>query len=377
MRDQQLASYVKAVFLSALIWCVTAQPISAAMAEKGHTPWWTSKVRLSGMSAHTSEQFRGRVDVDASGLTFSGHSMGVEFRNGTKRQADSQLDYLGLRYAFPFEGSQVLLNASHRTYQDTTTSGGARVPESGRRRSMSLMITRPLFSFHRIRFDSTFRHLTRETDEYQAGAWQSNDLDRRSSFSLKAATRRELEAGLLLQTRLDARIGTEYQSTRESSCLDESDVNYRKLAVSSSLSRGLLKWRIALDGHYQFAGEPLPDSEQITVVSSSLLRGFADNSLSSSEGGWLKVNAQSPMFEIPFTGKTKTQLRLATLRGWVAESSRSANDSARASAYEASLLMRSGEFNAALTVGKMFEAAGHAFEAPTSPDVSFAMALKL
>ncbi|KAA1175031.1 hypothetical protein FWJ25_06575 [Marinobacter salinexigens] len=347
------------------------------MIEKDHSPWWASKIRLSGASAHTSEQFRGRVEVDASGLTFSGHSMGVEFRNDTARKTDNQLDYLSLRYGFPFEGSQIRVNVSQRTYRNATTSGGERVSESGRKRSMSLMITRPLFSFHAIEFDSTLRHFSRETDEYQAGAWQSNDLDRRSSVSLKASSRGELDSGFVLHTRMDARIGTEHLSTRESSSINESDLSYQKLAVSSSLSRTLINWRVALDGHYQFSRDPLPDSEHVTVASSSLLRGFSDNSLSSSEGGWLKINAQSPAFEIPFTGTMKTHIRLATLRGWVADSSPQADDSARASAYEASLLMRGGEFNAALTVGRMFESAGHAFEVPNSPDVSFAMQLQL
>lgn len=372
-----MAWFVNKLFCIALIWCAHIASASAALVTEHRPHWLDSKLRFSGASAQTRETFRGNVGVEANSLIFAGHTMGVRFYNDSVPKADRHRDLLRLQYSFPLEGARVQLNLSDRGHQDAETSNGARVSEAVQRRSMALLVTRPLMSAGGIRFNSTIKHFARSSDEFQSGAWDSSTTERRSSMGLQAVGEGQVLSLFSLQTRVDAQVGTEYEATRASERRDESNVSYRKLAVSSSLSRELTNWRVSLDGHYQFSEEPLPDSEQVTVASSSLLTGFAGNSLSADEGGWLKLGAQSPSFMVPYVADVRTNFRLATLRGWVPDTDGQLGQSARATAYEASLFLRSASFDASLTVGKMFEADGGSFAVPKSPDVSLSLHIDL
>ncbi|MBZ2167834.1 ShlB/FhaC/HecB family hemolysin secretion/activation protein [Marinobacter sp. F4216] len=361
----------------ALLWCVLSGQAWATSSSDGLPHWLQSRVELSGASEKSSDNFNGHLNLNTRGLFFTDHVFGVKFKNGVSRLADQDSDNLGFSYGFPMGSAQVGVEMLRRDFEGDTTSGGERFNHRQDQKSMVVSVARPLFTWNDLRFKTVVRHASEYEQRFEAGSWDESANEERSSLTVDAYGRRDLPAGFSASTRLAVSAGSEFHRVEDSAGVEESSAVFQKASLSSSISRPLNNWLFALDGHYQIAPSELPGREHVVVASSSMISGLNGSSLSSPEGGWLKLKADSPLFKVPGAKGVQSKLQLAALRGWIPGNEANSGQFGRASSVEASLQLESRNVETNLSVGRMVESSGHSIEQPDSPDFSLSVRVTL
>ncbi|QSP93657.1 hypothetical protein LPB19_10605 [Marinobacter salinisoli] len=368
---------MKTVAVMALVWCIISGQAWATPSNDGLPKWLQSRIELSGASEKNSDEFNGHVKLNTRGLFFTDHVFGVKFQNGVSRLADQDSDNLGFSYGFPVGDTRVGVEMLRRDHRGDTTSGGERFNQSQDKKALAVSVSRSLFSWRDVRFKTIIRHASEYEERFEAGHWDESASEERSSMTLDASGKRELAAGFEASARLALSAGSEFHQVEDTAGVDESSAVFQKASLSSSIRRPLRNWLFALDGHYQFAPSELPASENVVVASSSMISGFNGSSLSSPDGGWLKLKADSPQFRLPGAEGVQSRVQLAALRGWVPGKEANSGEFGRASAVEASLQFETRSVQTNLSVGRLVETTGDSVERPESPDVSFSVRVAL
>lgn len=131
-----------------------------------------------------------------------------------------------------------------------------------------------------------------------------------------------------------------------------------------------------VNGRYQFASEDLASSEYLQIAGPSMMRGFNGQSLSVSEGGWVRVDARSPGYVIPFMDATVSNVMVSVLRGWSPSSGTNEEDF-EASTGEIALQLQTPGFEARMSVGRILDVSGPGMDKPSRPDVSLSMSMAI
>ena len=93
-----------------------------------------------------------------------------------------------------------------------------------------------------------------------------------------------------------------------------------------------------------------------------------------SEGGWVRMNARSPGYAMPFIHAVNSYFMFSVLRGW-ASTAAVDHGGFGASTGEISLTLEGRGFLANMSVGQILDLSGQAMQRPARPDISFSMSL--
>lgn len=384
-------------FLIALLWCVGCSHTLAMVApvtsiepssvdtrwSQGHLAavrdhWFRSHVKFSGHTVQDDDRRQGRLGVSADSLLLARHSMGVSFNESDSRKAGNEFASLSFHYAFPVGGNQFRLEASHSEYDNAVVGSDRKYQAHGLGRSLKLQTRRSLLSIGPLAVSSMIQFSSHDGRRYEDGSWVKDTSRQRSVFQLEGVAKRELWSGVLATTTLTATNGLEV-----SRAAYEVDADWRrcdrirKLSFMGRLSRELLNWQWGLSGRYQYAVEDLPSSQHLLLAGPGMMSGFAGRSLSAAEGGWLRLDANSPYFPMPGLAEVQSDFRLSVLQGWTPELGAESGRIASVSAAELALIIRRPGLQADLSIGQMIASQGIEADEPEAPDVSFSLSLDI
>nr|WP_297403564.1 ShlB/FhaC/HecB family hemolysin secretion/activation protein [uncultured Marinobacter sp.] len=375
--------------LLALLWCAPAAAVSLAERVPVNPTAWdlypenllasvssylASHLEFSGDSNHTSEAADGRLNLVGSNVIWSSHDIGLDFRDSVSRRDGGESQTLVFRYSLPVAGSDFQLAVENSEYAGVVNNAGQRYDTHGEYQAVTLSGNRPLWSWQGVELDSVFSHSTGTGRAFEESVWVSDSTHQLSSVGFRCSGQQDLPGGFVADSTLTALGGWESRETISRTALTSDGAEFHKLAVSASLSRSLYTWDVGVNGRYQFAPDDLASSEYLQIAGPSMMQGFNGQSLFVSQGGWVRLNARSPGYSMPFTNAVNSYLMLSVLKGW-ASTSGSRQNRFRASTGEISLRLQGQGFHASMSVGRILDLSGQAMRRPASPDVSLSMSL--
>lgn len=389
---------MKLPLLIALIWCIYSQPAyaeaSGAWLRSGWQPytgtfagaansyreerkhWLQSRLKFSGKTSRNSDGAAGSLGVEADRLVGQSDAVGFDYRDSRSLKDGAESSAAKVRYRFPAGANQVRLEAVSSQYDRAVAGADRRYSASGESRSLGLVASRPLFSGFGMAFDGLVRHTGRSSQSFRENSLLSESRYQRSSVGLGASGGRVLGAGLRANTRITALSGREFSATDYVSQEGtEKQTDFYKVSMSASLEQDFYQWSWKINGRYQFADEDLPSAEYLTVASPSMLAGFNGQSVSAATGGWLRLDAGSPAWQMPFMDGVLSSFNVGVLTGWVPYSGPQSKRHGQASAGQVSLRLRGRAFTANVSVGRMIRTSGNALTMPDDPDVRLSLAM--
>ncbi len=375
----------------ALIWCASAgatslpdyvvTPLSALDQRSDRllnsvADYLESRVKFSGSSVHDNERARGRLNLVGNNILWSSHDLAVDFRDSVARREQSGSKTLRLKYSLPFAGANLKFSVENSEHAGVEENAGVRTDSRSEYQGMKISGSRALLSWQGVKVDSVFSHAKGIKHAYKDSVWVSDTSYQLSSFALRCSGERELPGGFLAGTRVTALGGTERRESVTTATRSDESNRYHKLALSASVNRAIFQWDMEVKGRYQFAPEHLVSAEELQVAGPSMMRGFNGQSLHVPEGGWVRVDARSPGFAIPFMDTTHSNVMISVLKGWAA-SSGGREESFNASTGEVALQLHRPGFEARMSVGRILDVSGHELDKPSRPDVSLSMSLAI
>lgn len=377
--------------LLALFWCV---PVGAASLPevvsrplttidqysdrilRSVSSYFAPRLQFSGSSDHDTERAKGRLSLSGSDILWSSHDLALDFRDSVARRDGGESQSLRFRYSLPLAGSKVKIMVNNSEHAGVANNAGLRQDSRRKYQRLKLSASRPFGSWGGIKVDSVFSHSTGTKRSFKESEWVSDSSHSLSSFGLRCAGKQELPGGFVAGTGLTALGGTEHHESVSQTTHSNEKSRFHKLAVSASLYRAFYRWDMEVNGRYQFAPEDLASSEYLQVAGPSMMRGFNGQSLSVSEGGWVRLDARSPGYVIPFLDATVSNVMVSVLRGWSPSSGTNEEDF-EASTGEIALQLQRPGFEARMSVGRILDVSGAGMDKPSRPDVSLSMSMAI
>ena len=338
--------------------------------------YFAPRLQFSGSSDHDTERAKGRLSLSGSDILWSSHDLGLDFRDSVARRDGGESQSLRFRYSLPLAGSKLKIMVNNSEHAGVASSAGVRLDSRKKYQGLKLSASRPFWSWRGIKVDSVFSHSTGKKRSFKDSEWVSDSSHSLSSFGLRCGGKQELLGGFVAGTGLTAVGGTEYHESVSPTDHSTEKSRFHKLAVSASLHRGFYRWDMEVNGRYQFAPEDLASSEYLQIAGPSMMRGFNGQSLSVSEGGWVRLDARSPGYVLPFMGATVSNVVVSVLRGW-SPSSGTSEENFEASTGEVALQLQTTGFEARMSVGRILDVSGPGMDKPSRPDVSLSMSLAI
>ncbi|ENO14327.2 hypothetical protein J057_23075 [Marinobacter nanhaiticus D15-8W] len=340
--------------------------------------WLASHLQFAGNSAQSDEGHHGRIGLAANGLVQADHDIRLDFNESASQRVENESEAIAFSYSFPLGANRFSLYANSYEHQSTVVGDEGKYEASGEGRKFNVSNRRSLFSFAGMSFDSVMSMSSSQARYFERGEWIEDSSRQLSKFTLEGATSRDLWFDVRSTTRISAVSGLEVLSKdydMEES-LDEDD-RFHKFSISSSLSKELYSWQWGVTGRYQFSPSDLPDSEYLLVAGPAMIAGFNGQSLAAAEGGWLRVDANSPSFGVPLLSDLRSDIRFSVLQGWVPYDDMQSDRYGSASAAEISLRFQGRGLRADVSVGRMLGSSSLSTDKPDVPDVSLSLSLGL
>lgn len=381
---------MRASGIVALILCVSVPVASEAAQERGMTGTWvyqatsvldsvtdylSNRIEVSGSSSQSNDRSAGHLALAANDVIWARHELGLQFRDSASRKEDDGQKSLALRYAMPLIGNRLELEVEESQYRGVVTQPDQRLDTSGDQSFFRFTATRSLGSLLGLDVHQFIRHSGSNRSVYEESQWVRDSSHQLSSIGLRYSGAQELMGGLHASTRLTAVGGMEYRRTEYAEGETETRTQFHRVELAALLQRQVLDWNLDLGGRYQFAPEDLPGSERITIGGSGLISGFNGQSVSGNEGGWLRLNAASPSYHVPFAARFQSSFSVSLMQGWAPADTGDHQKFASVSAGEISLNIRSDRFRADMTLGRLIETDRFDVAIPSAPD--FALSLHM
>lgn len=361
----------------ALVWCVITHPLQAGQESARTRSWDSAWLTFSGQTQTNTDGRNGEVGVVADKLLGQSDAIGFHYRDARSYRNETGSRAASFRYRLPAGANEIQIEAGESHYTRAVSSDARRYDASGESRLIGVGASRPLFSRFGMSFDGIARHRGLNSESFEQDSLVSESRYQLSSFGLEArGGDRHIGAGLMLNTRVLALSGREFESTEYPLSDDLTDERaFYKVTVSASLEREVFHWNWRANGRYQFANEDLPSSEYLTVAGSSMVSGFNGQKASVIRGGWLRLATASPAWPMPFADGLLSTLNFAVLQGWIPGSGVQAARHGKVSAGQVSLNMQGRAFSANVSVGRMISTSTTAMTMPDHPDVKFSLSM--
>lgn len=380
---------MRVYFLVALLWCAPASAVS--IAEKfplnpagwnlypedllrSVTSYLASTLKFSGATDQTNDSADGRLRVAGSNMILSRHDISLDFRDSVSRRSDGDFKSLTFQYSFPVAGVDFALVLEDSENGGVTTKAGQQVDAHEEYSRLNLSGSRALLSWNAFELDSVFSHSSGTSHRYEESVWISDTSHQLSSFGVRCSGKTGIAGGFQAGTIVSAMGGQENRESISGSGVTSERTSFHKLMLGASLSRSFYAWDFGLDGRYQLAPEDLASSEYLLVAGPSMSQGFNGQSMYVSEGGWVRVNARSPGYSLPFFNSVNSYVSISVLKGW-APTSVTDGQGFGASTGEVSLRLQGRGFYASMNVGQILDLSGEAMQRSSSPNVSLSMSL--
>ncbi|WP_166261852.1 ShlB/FhaC/HecB family hemolysin secretion/activation protein [Marinobacter salicampi] len=354
----------------------TASPVGK-MVVSAPPGWLEERVAIDGDSHQQDGDYRGELGLAASDLTGLNDALALNYRRSLAR-SDAQTRGFGFDYSFPWRAGTIRVYGNMHEYERSAMNSERKYQVSGNNRAVNFSANRTLLSTDNTVFGAVLGLGTRDSEYFVEGD-RNDDASRRfSTLRVEGRLRQYLALDTTATTSLMAERGLEmFGADGDEQWSGEQRTEYRKYIFQSKLSKELWRWHYDLNGRYQFTPDILPGSQHVLAFSSGMMHGFAGQSLGASQGGWLRMNANSPWSPIFYVPGFRANLQLSVLKGWIPEDEVNQSRHGSASAAELGFNLRGDGLSAGFRVGTLLAASDDAAHRPDVPDMSLSLSFDL
>lgn len=336
-----------------------------------------SKVSVTGSSVHDDDRSDGSLGFVSESLGSSQQRIGVNYRDSVSRRESLDSSSLVLNYGFSVSKFDFGMEFEKFQSDGVAVGDGNRFDAESEHSAYKLDGSRALLSWHGFSVNSLVSHSAGSSSAANATGWAEDAQYQISKLGVEVREDHELVAGFRSAASVRAFSGVETREAAGSVGHRQTDDQFQKVAVSASLSRDVQNWTLGVRGQYQFAGDDVPSSEWVQVAGSSLAMGFNGQARYAAEGGWLRLQAGSPKFQMPVSPGLNASVEMSLLRGWTPGVASEGQQEGGASVGELSLKLDSRDFDAAFNVGKMLAVSDPELALPSRPDVSLSISVDM
>lgn len=337
----------------------------------------SSRVDVSGRSIRDGNQASNDLGLVSDDLVWSEHRLGLSYRDHHSRRDSKEFSSWALNYGFNLAKIDLDIAVRNRESAGLKEGDEGRFETRNELRTLTVSGRRDLYSWHGIAMSSVFSHSSGDSREADAMGSEEESQYQISKFGFELASNRHWPLGFRSSTNVRAIGGIDSRQTLDEQGRDATSDRFQKVAVAAALNTEVRNWRFGLDGRYQIAPGPLPSSERLQLAGSGLSRGFHGQTRSAYEGGWLRVQADSPQVPVPVFYGAQSYLQLSLLRSYSPDSGLESRPGGGASVGELSLQLDADDFMAAMSVGKMLTVSDPAMTRISRPSVSLSVLLSL
>jgi hemolysin activation/secretion protein len=332
--------------------------------------WLGSRFDLGGSSVDDGPDRRGRINLSAGNLASSSDYLSFNYKRALETRANSRSQGFGLGYSFPWRTNQFRIYADRSEYEDSVVGTDRKYDVSGDNLRFDFTGNRRLFSGMNTTFDGEFGLSVNES-HYSVDEEDGYTSQRQLSVvNLTGKLAHYFGGNAKAIARLSAERGVKILGASADDWANTTgDPRFRKYSFYGSVTKPAWSWTWGMAGRYQYSPDELPYSERMTVVSSSLNSGFAGEYLSGIQGGWLRIDADSPRVPVSLITSLYSSVRVSLLKGWLPETERQSHNYGSASAAELTLRLEGEDIDAGLRIGHMLESSSDESR-PSIPDIS-------
>lgn len=343
-----------------------AIPLSSAPARQA---WVGEAFYLRGEDQPADQADRVRMGFESTPLPGFGNNLTVDGNWSVSQQpGDSTMD-IGLAWQVPWGGNQLAFRGRLHEYENEAIAGDALKRFGGTRQTLEMDLTRSLYDGDHASLDA--RVITTDV----TNQWYENgDLtgEARRSYSLVRLDGRVGSYLPWFDARGDLALAVEgcvalMDGTAQEACGEQLGA-FQRYNLAADLKRQWLQLDWALHGEYQFTPDELP-SWRYLEVGQGMMHGFGGQVMRGRQGGWLRVDSETPSRLLWLPLDVRTNLRFSVLRGWT-ETAGDPDLTSRTSVAEVLWRVRGDHLSAGLRAGTLLETKGPAVVAPDVPDIS-------
>ncbi len=340
--------------------------------------WLGERISLAGSSLSSRTDYNERLKLAADDVTGLNDDLKFNYNRSSANRFDARSQGFRFDYSFPWRYSALSVNGNLYRYQNSVAGADRKYQISGNSRVIDMSANHTLFANPSTRLDGQVSLISRENNSYTEGT-RLNDSSRQFSIlRVEGRLHHYLGFDTTAFTRFSAERGLDvFGADSDENSLERGTTGFRTYSVFGSLGHTLWRWTWDLSGQYQYSPDVLPYSEQILVASSSLMSGFANQRLAGDQGGWVRLDANSPWFPTELMRGLHSNLRLSVLRGWVPRIDGQNDPYGGASAAELAVRVRTDDLTAGMRVGRMLEDSATNTSRPDHPDIAFTLSMNL
>lgn len=340
--------------------------------------WLGERISLGGGSLSSRSDYHGRLDLAADDLTGLNDALIFNYDRSMATRFDARSQGFGFDYSFPWRYSTLSVNGNVYNYQNSVVGPDRKYQINGNNRVIDMSANHTLFANPSTRLDGQVSLISRESNRYTEGTRLDDSSRQFSILRVEGRLHHYLGFDTTAFTRFSADRGLNvFGADSDQHSVERGTTRFRTYSVFGSLGRTFWRWAWDLSGQYQYSPDVLPYSEQILVASSSLMSGFADQSLAGDQGGWVRLDANSPWFPMELMRGLHSNLRLSVLRGWVPQIDGQGDPYGAASAAELALQVKTDDLTAGMRVGRMLAESATNTRKPDHPDIAFTLSMNL
>ncbi|MDX1799945.1 MAG: ShlB/FhaC/HecB family hemolysin secretion/activation protein [Marinobacter sp.] len=340
--------------------------------------WLGERISLGGDSLTSRSDYHGRLDLAADDLTGLDDDLMFNYNRSMATRFDARSQGFGFDYSFPWRYSTLSLNGNLYKYQNSVVGPDRKYQISGNSRVIDMSANHTLFANPSTRLDGQVSLISRENNSYTEGTRLDDSSRQFSVLRVEGRLHHYLGFDTTAFTRFSAERGLDvFGADSDQSSVERGTSRFRTYSVFGSVGHTFWRWALDLSGQYQYSPDVLPYSEQILVASSSLMSGFADQSLAGDQGGWVRLDANSPWFPTELIRGLHSNLRLSVLRGWVPQIDGQDDPYGAASAAELAVQIKTDDLTAGMRVGRMLDESATNTRKPDHPDIAFTLSMNL
>ncbi len=336
-----------------------------------------SKVSISGASNREDGQASNSLGLVSDDLGWSEHRLGLHYRDRSSHRDEQEFSAWTLSYGLTVADIDLGIEFRNRDSRGVKEGDAGRIDTESERNVLTVDGRKPVFSWRGISMSGVFSHSTGGSRVADATGWMEQSQYQISKFGVEIEKSHEWPTGLWSSANLRAVSGVDSRQEVDNLGSDYITDQFRKIALSASLSKKVLAWTLGIDGRYQFAPTNLPSAEQLQIAGEALSSGFHGQYRTADEGGWLRLQAGSPGLPIPVLYGAHSYLQISLLRSWAPGVKDEAQSDGGASVGELSLQLDADDFVAAMSVGKMLTASAPSLTRISRPNVSLSLFLTL
>ncbi len=341
--------------------------------------WLGDRISFGGDTVNTNGDYRGRLDLAASDIAGGNDALSLRYNRFLAGHAEGSNHGFGFGYSFSSSLGAITINGNITDYENSATGGGRKYQISGDRQAVDASLRRQLFELGDLRFNALMGLATEANSAFTEGDRVDDASRHLSSFWFE--TRMNCDIGVF-GTSAFSSVSVKQGLTSLGADSDpwpgtDIDAEYRKYTLLGSLNQPLGRWNWNLNGQYQYSPDILPGSQYMLIAGPSQISGFGGQGTYSQQGGWLRLDANSPWFPLLVLSNIHSSVRLSLLKGWVAPTEHHPDLWGSASAAEIALQLKSNGLTAGLRIGRMLGESLTIMQKPDTPDVSLTLSISL